>query len=265
MMTLQWVLGWWNLIFVVPFGIALVYLAVSVTTGIDFGEADADHDFDHDVDVEHDVDADSDYDADAHDALDGADEAHADHAVAHHGHHGAGTLLGLLGVGRVPLSLLILIVLFVWGISGFAATQALHRSIGEDRPPVASIAIPIAGVVPAFRTSLFTTLFARVMPKDGTPATGRRDLVGREGVAILEVGDSFGLARVSPADGRPSVQVPCRVADGQAPIAPNERVVVLRFDRVEQLFYVSTPDRIARARAAAEASVSPLTPAPTPR
>lgn len=264
MMTLQWVLGWWNLIFVVPFGIALVYLAVSVTTGIDFGEADADHDLDHDVGADHDADADGDYDADAHDALDG--DVHADHgAAAHHDRGGPSTLLGLLGFGRVPLSLLILITLFVWGISGFAATQALHRSIGDDGPRVASIAIPLAGVVTLFLTSVFTSLFARVMPRDGTPAVGRRDLVGREGVAILPIGEAFGLARVSPADGSPSVQVPCRVADGQAPIAPDDRVVVLRFDRTEELFYVSTPDRIARARAAAEAPLIPLTPAPTPR
>lgn len=260
MMTVQWVLGWWNLIFVVPFGIAIVYLAVSVTTGIDLGgdaDADVDADVDHDLDVDHDVDADHDVDGDAdHDV-----DADADHDADDHARGGPHTLLGLLGFGRVPLSLLILIALFVWGISGFAATQALHRSI-DDGNRVAAIAIPIASVITLVLTSLIASLFARVMPKDGTPATGRRDLVGREGVAIFEIGTSFGLARVSPADGSASVQVPCRVADDQPSIPPHAAVVVLRFDRVEQLFYVSTPDRLARARAADGPAD---TVAPTPR
>src|SRR5436305_13932391 len=74
-MNPQTLLAWWNLIFVVPFGLALVYLALYTLGGVTFGEADADADFDHDVDVDAhadlhghvdvDVDADADLQADA--------------------------------------------------------------------------------------------------------------------------------------------------------------------------------------------------------
>lgn len=263
-MTVQWVLGWWNLIFVVPFGIALIYLAVSVTTGIDLGgdaDADVDADFDHDLDVDHDIDADADADHDLEADGDADAQHESDHDAATHARGGASTLLGLLGFGRVPMSLLILIALFVWGISGFAATQALHTSIA-DGERVAAFAIPIAAAVTLVTTSLIASFFARVMPKNGSPATGRRDLVGRPGVAVLEIGPTFGLARVSPADGSPGVQVPCRVGPDQPPIPQDSAVVVLRFDHADQLFYVSTPDRMARARANAARPPETLATAP---
>ena len=43
-MTAQWILGWWNLIFMVPFALALMYLVLYTVSGITFGEADADAD-----------------------------------------------------------------------------------------------------------------------------------------------------------------------------------------------------------------------------
>src|SRR5882757_7838975 len=94
-MSAQWLLNWWNLIFLLPFGLALLYLGLYTTSGITFGDADADvdmdadadmdadgdlgadaggdidHDLDADGDVDHDVDADHDVDGDAdgdHDA-----------------------------------------------------------------------------------------------------------------------------------------------------------------------------------------------------
>ncbi|MBA3272861.1 MAG: DUF1449 family protein [Chthoniobacterales bacterium] len=89
-MTLNWVLGWWNLIYVVPFGLALLYLGLYTLTGMHFGDADADGDMDADAhgefeahgDVEAhadvDADADADLDADADVDADADLDAHAD-------------------------------------------------------------------------------------------------------------------------------------------------------------------------------------------
>ena len=41
---LQWLLSWWNLIFLIPFVFALLYLVLYTMSGITFGEADADGD-----------------------------------------------------------------------------------------------------------------------------------------------------------------------------------------------------------------------------
>src|SRR4051794_14098057 len=90
-MTLELLLAWWNLIYIVPFALALMYLGLFVFTGITFGDADADADFDADADVDADVDADADMDHD----LDHDVDADADHdaetsstavAVSHHVH-----------------------------------------------------------------------------------------------------------------------------------------------------------------------------------
>jgi len=68
-MTLQFVLAWWNLIFLVPFFLAVLYLGVYAVSGVTFGddlaaEMDADADVDADVDVDGDMHADLDPDAD---------------------------------------------------------------------------------------------------------------------------------------------------------------------------------------------------------
>ena len=68
-MTAEWLLSWWNLIYIVPFGLAMVYLGLYSMTGMG-GDHDADADADADVDADahgdagHDVDADADADAD---------------------------------------------------------------------------------------------------------------------------------------------------------------------------------------------------------
>ena len=51
-MTLEWLLGWWNLVFVAPFFVALLYLGVYTLTGVGGGDADADAEADADADVD---------------------------------------------------------------------------------------------------------------------------------------------------------------------------------------------------------------------
>ena len=48
-MPLELLLAWWNLIYILPFGLALLYLGLFVFTGITFGDADADADLDGDA------------------------------------------------------------------------------------------------------------------------------------------------------------------------------------------------------------------------
>ena len=94
-MTLQWIVGWWNLVFIAPFAVAIVYLLAALLTGVGMGEADADHDADAGADSDADQDVHADQDADA--------DTHADGSGAATG--ASGGALAWLGVGRVPVSL----------------------------------------------------------------------------------------------------------------------------------------------------------------
>jgi hypothetical protein len=68
-MIAESLLAWWNLIYSVPFLLAVTYLAVYAISGLTFGDADVDHDADADVhpalDAEPDADLDHDLDLDA--------------------------------------------------------------------------------------------------------------------------------------------------------------------------------------------------------
>ena len=103
---------WWNLIYVIPFGLALVYLGVYAVSGLTFGE---DLEIDHDVDLDHDVDVDHDVEVDAD--ADGETEVGGGSSSAFM------AALGWLGVGRIPLSLVLMVLLLTWGGIGFAVNQ----------------------------------------------------------------------------------------------------------------------------------------------
>jgi hypothetical protein len=222
-------LGWWNLIFIVPFGIALTYLGVYISTGITFGDADLDVDADADVDHDINADADADHDAD-HDA--DADDNSGRLSAA------SLAMLHLIGVGKVPLSLLVMILLFTWGICGFAAVQYLRPIFGAG-DKIALYAIPFAGWMAVCITALGARLFAKLVPMHVAPAMALNDLVGQRGVAVLNIDDVFGLAQIVNPGGA-KIQVPCRVPIGEDSIAQNTSIVVERFDRDARVFYVTT-------------------------
>src|SRR5207249_11936126 len=130
-MTMQWILGWQNLIFVVPFGLAVIYLGIYTLSGWTFGDADADggidHDIDTDVDAHIDVDAHVDVDHDVADADTDAD-ADADHEADHdtEAEGGGGTsqpsialqALSWVGIGKVPASIVLMVLALSWGFIG---------------------------------------------------------------------------------------------------------------------------------------------------
>jgi hypothetical protein len=84
-MSAEALLAWWNLVYSVPFLLAVTYLAVYATSGLTFGESDVDHDVEADVDhdLDHDVDADVDHDIDHNVDIDHGVDADADHDLDH--------------------------------------------------------------------------------------------------------------------------------------------------------------------------------------
>jgi hypothetical protein len=252
-MNTNWILNWVNLIYVLPFGMALLYLATYTLSGWTFGEADADHDidadadFDADADVDIDADADVDLDADAdldHDVdLDHDIDADHDLSAEHDADHDAGggspvwAALSFLGVGTVPLSIILMILLLVWGGVGFMVNQIARDLIGENWQ-VVIYSLPMAAIASLAATSGTSRAIDRFMPLNLTFAKRRHELLGAVGQVVLPIDANFGLAAVRD-DGGDLFQVPCRLEAGQTRIVPKgARVKLIGYSARETIFYV---------------------------
>ena len=229
-MNAQWLLSWWNLVFLLPFGLAAVYLGVYALTGVTFGDADADADHDFDTDADHDIghdlghdvdhDVDHDFDADADADVDADADADAAPAHAAHDHVAAGghassvpmAVLTWFGVGRVPLSILFMVLFFAWGAIGFMINNSLKQKMGETWQ-VAAYSIPAAAFGSLLITRLVGKLIIRYIPLNETYAGRRHDLLGAVGEAIFDIDDKFGMASVRDERGN-LYHVPCKLAGG---------------------------------------------------
>jgi membrane protein implicated in regulation of membrane protease activity len=255
-MTLETILAWWNLIFILPFGMALLYLVLYAASGLTFGEADADGDIGHDgahlgADSDHDFDADGDSDFGDHDAdidhdadLDHDAGVDGDSAETHGASHGSSPMRGALawiGVGRVPLSILLMVMMLAWGAAGFLANQLLRDAIGEAQLALASI--PIALTVSLLVTRIVVGSIERWLPLDESTARRRHDLLGLNGVAMYDISDRFGMLSVRDDRGE-LYQVPCRVAVGNPPLAKNAHAVLVSFNARERLYHVISAEAV---------------------
>jgi membrane protein implicated in regulation of membrane protease activity len=227
-MTGEWLMQWWNLIFVVPFGLALLYLGVYATSGFTFGDADADAGVngpDMDADAEFAVDADA----------DGADiDAHDCHVPLHI------AAMSWIGIGRVPLSLVLMVLLLTWGFFGFATSYYLERNRpGFTMTPAVSIAAAAVGSLLA--TALASRAVARWLPTSETYAARRHDLLGRSGEAIYQIDQQSGVVSLRD-ENNDLFQVPCRVHGDRAPIAKGSHVRLIAYNGREKAFYVTEHD-----------------------
>jgi membrane protein implicated in regulation of membrane protease activity len=259
-MNAIWILQWWNLVFIIPFGLALLYLGVYVFTGIG-----AEHDADAHLETDADVDADAEVDADAHAELDTGADADADAQVEGHtelttesdhdlasGHDadaegenddalGFTDVLIWLGVGRAPLSLVLMVLAMLWGMAGFFANQILaHAAIPEWIIPLVSL--PVAAVVSLMGTRVFARTIAKYMPMIETAAKRTHDLVGNVGEVLARTDEKFGLVQVRARSGD-LFQMPCRVPEGRPAIDKGTKVLLVDYDSKERCFCV-VPDEL---------------------
>jgi len=244
-MTFQWLINWWNLIFVLPFGLALLYLGLYTVSGVTFGESDldADHDFgadadadadaDSDANVDHDIDHDVDADADAdHDAdTDAEQEAPVSPALAG---------MSWLGVGKVPLSIVLMVLLLTWGGTGLLCNLLLL----PRGATATAVSVPMAFLAAILVTHWVSWFIGRYLPLYETTAKRRHALLGATGEAIFPIDQRFGMASVRDDTGD-LYQVPCR-ADNQ-PIPKGSTVKLVSYNGKQGIFYVTLTES-ARAR-----------------
>lgn len=203
-------LRWYNLIFLLPAGVAILVLLVA---GLESGD-------DSDADL-----------SDAGDAGEGGETAEGDDlGDAEEGaEDGTGRhLLGFFGVGRAPLTIVLAALLIGWSVGGFAANEALQPRLGVPTRFI-GLSLAVAAGCALVSAKLFAELAARFMPKDESYALSQADLVGLTGKVIYPISETAG--RIHIRDRYRTLHVkPARVAPGAAPIAKGVEVIVASED-----------------------------------
>ncbi len=235
-MTLQWLLGWWNLIFVAPFAVALLYLGVYTLTGLELGGGDTDVHGDFDADAEADLDADAHIEADGHVEA----ETEAAHGDGHEPSAAGGQqslqamALSWFGVGKVPITIIVIVLLLVWGAAGFITNSVLRTLSGWD---AARVSIPVALLAGLFISRVVVLFMGRFVPLNETYAKRRGELVGCIGEALYGINQTFGMAMVR--DDRGDLhQVACRVASEVPPVAKGAKVKLVAYGAKDRTFFV---------------------------
>ena len=244
-------LQWWNLVYVLAFFFALLYVLLNAIGLASGGGADADLEVDADLDVDVDLAAEADLDVDADLGVDldaeteldlGAElEADADldagveaepQVYVHPSQVEPGVFeqaLSFFGIGRVPLSIILMTFLITFAIVGWAINTVLE---GVLWTPGAFFPISFAGAVLCGLTvtkALAGTLGRFLKPVE-TAAVARSALVGRIGTASLPVTEEFGTALVRDPYGSLH-KVVCKVPQGVRPIPKGQTVLLVRYVR----------------------------------
>ena len=211
---MEHLLLWYNLIFILPFGLAVLYLLI-MSVGllpIDFGLG-VDHDFD--VDIDHDVDLDHDVDSDV-----GAGDAFK--------------ALSILGVGKVPLSIILIAMLLLWGALGWLTNNVLEDLL-QTSSAYAAISMAVAFIGSLLLTSLLSKALVRLVPTSETYASSFYDLIGHVGTALHDVDANFGRVRVLNAHNT-LIDVTCVVDTEESSIPEGSKVLLYDYDPKERRF-----------------------------
>jgi len=256
-MTLDWLLAWWNVIYVIPFFLALMYLGLYALTGVTLGDTNAaiepdgeveyDAAIDQDAGVDHDIAVDHDVSIDPHAGMDAHHVAPDSEASAGHDLHPdapatgvAAAMLFWIGVGRIPITLVLMVLGLTWGAIGFAINNVARPLVPYDWI-VALVSLPLALVGSTLATRTLSRLMARYLPGVQSSARPKLDLIGATGEVVLPVDASFGMISVRAP--HQLHQLSCRLKRGTGPLPKGSRVLIVDFDPDLNLFGV-IPDEL---------------------
>jgi ABC-type nickel/cobalt efflux system permease component RcnA len=234
-------LQWFYLIYLLPLGLAVLYLGVYVASGWTFGDHDVDagHDLDagHDVEVDHDLQI-------GHDIEVGHDVDHV-HVSESRSSTSEFRAMAWLGVGKVPMSLVLMVLLMTFGFLGFASNRMLDEVLSGAMVLLASL--PIAVVGSLVLTGLVSNAMAKWMPLDQSFAVRAKELVGQRATLLYDlVPGQTSIAIVRDGFGnRHQITVV-----GEHSIAKNTELVLVGFDEASRryravAFGAISDDRVA--------------------
>jgi membrane protein implicated in regulation of membrane protease activity len=207
---MQNLLAWWNLIFLIPFTLAIVLMVVSAFSGFDDGDGDSDGEADS-----------------------GGDEGDGE---GHEGitHGDAHSILHTIGFGAIPVTLLLQFLCLAFGVLGFAVNQFLRVSDAPGSRFPISLLIAVVGAL--IVAAIMASVARRFMPTFH-PATGNKDLVGRTGKVIFAVTDSEGTVQVRDAGGTVH-QIAARIRQGRESLASGAEVLLVGYDSEQGAFII---------------------------
>ena len=197
-------LEWWNLIFVLPALVAVLYILLLAVGAVPM----------HDIGMDFHVDGDG-----------------GDH-----------DFLNFLGLGRVPLALVLVTFCMLWGVIGWFANKAFGALWPEPSRFIwPSLAAAFVGA--ALVTTGLSRGLGRLIPRSMQPSTGARDLVGRLAESRYPISAASGTVQVYDQFGNLH-EVAARVLPGEAPIAPGQRVILWRYDDTAGSYLVTQDDAV---------------------
>lgn len=221
---MSYLLEWWNLIFILPFGFSFLILLLNMTGMFSHG-ADADVNHDVEIDAHHDFDHNIDHDIDH-------DINHAGSALGEHSFFY--DIFSLIGIGKVPLSLIIMTFGFLWGFLGWASNLLLSSFIKSPSYFIwPSLAIAFTGSF--LGTSVISKFIGKLLPSIETYATKSSDLIGKVGKAVLGFTEEGGIVHIKDSRGN-LIQVQCKLLDGQKPVEPGKEILIIKYDEEKKVY-----------------------------
>jgi membrane protein implicated in regulation of membrane protease activity len=211
---MEWLFGWYNVIFYIP-----ILIGFAMVLGSAFGFVD------HDVAVDTDIHVD----------------IHVDHDVGHghsgDGHGGGGLfswlLLGL-GIGRAPITIVFMVGMLLFGGLG-AISNIFLRPLIEVSSIFALISFGIALIGGFFLTGFFARMIARFIPSVESYNIKIEQLAGCTGTTVVTVDEKSGVVDINDHEDHPH-RVMCRVRSGTIPKGTN--VVAIEYFADENRFLV---------------------------
>lgn len=223
-MTIQNLLEWQNLIFVLPMVLALILLGLSMS-----GIGEHDSDIDHDVGLEHDVDMQS-----AGNMPHDLSTTDVDHDT---GPSVLSVMLSALGIGKAPLSILGFCWLMIFGFVGLVLNSVWQGAFGSI-----NILVIISASI-AFISSLTITSFLargiyRFMPQTQTEVENLSDFINREAVVRFTVTTDSGTITLIDKYGNQQTLMAKRDESCNQDLTPDTPVVILSYLPKEKVFSI---------------------------
>lgn len=202
-------MGWWNWMFVAPFILGALMVALSVFGG------------DHHSHGGH-----------AGHVHVGADAGMADGDAD--GENGMlDELLELLHLHGVPPLTILQNLLLWWGICGWTA----NRALGQHGAAMIAVSLPVAMVGALFLTLTTSRFLAKLAPDESSSASHSEELEGRSGEATARITETGGAAFVRDATGTLH-QIAVRIGPDEEAIARGQQILVLAYDAEEGRYRV---------------------------
>jgi hypothetical protein len=237
-MTLTELFQWWNLIFVLPFGAAILQILLQVTGALHLERIGHGFHFGHHAHIESDFHADHSGHAIAREAQTGHAPGPGHHADTGHqlalGSRLINAMASLLGFGEVPLMIVLSSFCLTWGFVGLISNKVL----GYILPPEIFIwlAMFVALAVASVSTGLMARGIAKILPSMESYGSREDGFTGKTGKAITQISSTTGsIATFDNYHNR--VELKCRT-DGDEILPYGSEVVLLYYDEETQRYIV---------------------------